>query len=263
MHSLLWTIGFLTIIPVPRGVHERQPKMAAVAFWFPFVGALIGLLTFCGFALMARALPALIAATLAVAFQAMLTRGLHLDGFADTLDGFFGAFDRERRLAIMRDSQIGTFGVAGLVMLLFLKVFILAQLSSLYPARTDRHLGIALALMAVVALGRLAMVAAAAFNRYARDEGTGRSFVAAMRPLHALPALAAPAVLLGWLWGVPALLPFLAAAAVVVLMSAAGRTKIGGMTGDTLGATGELAELAVGLALVMMATHAQLPIPAM
>ena len=122
-------LGFLTILPVaPRDAGG----LASARGWFPVVGLLLGLVLACldllmqwGYPLLTdenRHFPSALSASILVVALAALTRALHLDGFMDCCDALFGGFDRERRLAILRDSHVGAFAVVGAVSLLLLKV---------------------------------------------------------------------------------------------------------------------------------------------
>ncbi|MCD6388443.1 MAG: adenosylcobinamide-GDP ribazoletransferase, partial [Desulfobulbaceae bacterium] len=115
-------LAFLTLLPVgPKEISSLS--LVRCAAFFPLAGWLIGLmLIFVTLLLLAAGLDALPVAVLLVGLEAWLTRGLHLDGVADLLDGSGGSFDRSRRLAIMKDSAIGAFGVVGLVVTLGLKI---------------------------------------------------------------------------------------------------------------------------------------------
>ena len=119
-------LRYLTILPGPGGADIRQ-ELGRAAAWFPVVGLALGLLLVGVDGVTGRLFPPLLSAVLTVTAWKVLTGGLHLDGLADCLDGLAGR-DREHRLAIMRDSRIGTFGAAGLVLFLVLEVAVVADL---------------------------------------------------------------------------------------------------------------------------------------
>ena len=122
-------IAFLTILPVRLPAELPADGLKRSAGFFPLAGWLIGgFLAGGAWICVWAGLPPLVSAVLLVALGAWLTRGLHLDGLADLLDGLGGGQTPERRLAIMKDSAIGAFGVIGLVVLLVLKVACLAAL---------------------------------------------------------------------------------------------------------------------------------------
>ena len=168
-----------------------------------------------------------------------MTGGIHLDGLADVLDGLAGR-DRAQRLAIMRDSRVGVFGAAGLVLFLLLVVTALADLPD--PVR-----GRLLILAPVV--GRAAPLMVGGWLRPATPgEGLGAAFVSGLSrwagPLWALGGILLAGALLGpWGSGIPAL-----AWVAVILVAAFAARRLGGLTGDVLGAVVELAELCALLA---------------
>ena len=165
----------------------------------------------------------------------VLTGGFHLDGLADTADGFMSSRPRERILEIMKDSRTGPMGVAAVASVLLLKVSLLASVTG--PFRP-----VLIVLMPVA--GRSAMVMVMAFLPYARPEGgLGSVFMRSRSPLQALWAfffLLATGWLAAGLLGVAA---GLAAALGTALAALYTYRKIGGITGDTLGATCEIVEL--------------------
>ncbi|WP_173402832.1 adenosylcobinamide-GDP ribazoletransferase, partial [Methylibium sp. T29] len=121
-------LQFLTRLPVPHWVGHESKLLQRAVRHFPLVGALIGA-TGAAVALGALQLwPATVAATLAVAATVWLTAAFHEDGLADTFDALLGAAPREKALAIMKDSRIGSYGAAALSLLLLLRVLLLAEL---------------------------------------------------------------------------------------------------------------------------------------
>jgi adenosylcobinamide-GDP ribazoletransferase len=227
-------VSFLTRVPVGRVVDVDATDVARGAAAFPLVGAGVGAVAGGVGLAAAQVLPDLVAAVLAIAAATLVTGALHLDALADTADAISAA-SREEALEIMHDSRIGTFGAAALVLDLLLKVVCVA---TLLPA--DKALA---ALVAAGALSRAASLPLAAVLRYPRAEGgvlSGR-----MSPMAATAAavLAAGIALLVWwstgLWLV------VTVAALAALLGLWFRRRLGGVTGDCLGATVELCETAV------------------
>ncbi len=217
--------------------------LAAAAAWFPAVGAIIGALAGIVGYLLRPALGANVATVLAVAVLVAITGALHQDGLADCADGLGARHDRERRLAIMRDSSIGTFGALALLVWLALLVGALAGLD-----REDAFRALVLA----AATGRWAALVHAVTAGPARRDGLGAGFVVDATALVFATATAAVAALV--LAGVGrGLLALAAAGTVALLVTAWSRMALGGRTGDTLGATVTIAEVAVALAL--LGTH--------
>lgn len=226
----------LSILPVPDDA-VFEPRRALR--WFPATGAGLGLAAAAAAWLaryrLAADWPGL-AGLLAVLLYVWLTRGLHLDGLADTADGFGGGRDRDRALAIMKDSRTGAFGAIALAVALLARWVAISRLAAI------GGLGW---LVAASTLARTAQVAIMARLPYARaGQGTAHPFVeaAAQMPLAGvtLIALAVAACCLP-LWH--ALLALLAAAALTAGLARWFRARIGGTTGDTVGAASEIIEV--------------------
>jgi adenosylcobinamide-GDP ribazoletransferase len=226
---------YLTVLPLPGGAAGDAAALGRSAAWFPVVGVLLGLGLAAGDRGLGWLLPPTLAAAATVTGWKLLTGGLHLDGLADSLDGIVGG-DPEQRLRIMRDSRIGVFGAAGLVLALLLDVTALAEL----PAGVRWR-----ALVAAPAIGRAAPPLLARVFRPARPDGAGAAFANSTRAAAAgtagLLALLVALLVLG-----PAGVAGLGLAAAAVggaecFLAA----RLGGLTGDSLGAAVELAELAV------------------
>lgn len=230
-------IGFLTRVPVPFGPGEA-PRLTAAAPWFPVVGVGVGGLAggvLALTALLPGAGPSGVAAALGLAAGVVATGALHEDGLADTADGLGVLGDRERRLAVMRDSRIGTFGAVALL------VWLLVGWSALRPLATGDA---ALALVAAGAVSRWAILVHALLGRPARPDGAIHALRVGPSAALAATVLAggAAGVALGPVAGVAAL----AVGAVVAgLVAAAMRRAVGGITGDTCGATAALVQVAV------------------
>lgn len=232
----------LTRLRLPGDADPPPPGSFARAMrTYPLLGGLLGLAA--GLTLLACAaigLPAPTGPILALVVAALLTGGLHEDGLADTADGFGVRRPPAERLAIMRDSRIGTYGVLALVFVLSLK---LAAVASLVP-----EAGCA-ALVAAGALSRATLAGIVRGLPPARAEGLGASLG---RPSRANALLS---LLLGVAVAVAAVGPSAAARIALVAMIAAvgmallARRQVGGYTGDVLGATQQVTETAMLLAL--------------
>jgi adenosylcobinamide-GDP ribazoletransferase len=230
-------VSFLTRVPVGRLAAIDGADVARGAVVFPLVGAGVGALS-AGIAIAAHhALPAFVAAALAVAASALVTGALHLDALADTADAA-GARTRSDALSIMRDSRIGPFGAVALTVDLLLKVACIAVL-----VERGHALG---GLVAAGGLSRAASLPLAALLPYPRPEGgpgsvlTGRTSV----PLAGIGvALGIGAAVVAW-WDIWYWLA-VTAVAVTVALGLVFRRWLGGATGDCLGAATELCETAV------------------
>jgi len=231
VRRLACAFQFLTRMPIPVAAEWSEQRLARSARYFPLVGLTVG--TICaGVFLAARifwpggALPAL----LAVGFGVLLTGAFHEDGLADTVDGLGGGHTPAQRLAIMKDSRIGAYGVLALGLSLALKV---AALTSIVPA-----VSAAVVLVCAHGLSRGVAVAVMSVTPYAADPEGSKVKAAArgVRRWEALVALAIGAAPLALLSPVAAAICTLAGALAAAWPALAARCLIGGHTGDVLGA---------------------------
>ena len=241
MHSLLVALAFLTVMPIRFGQLPSPQLVARSRFWFPVVGLLLGGLLGGWMALLIRWLPARgsLTAFLTLFTWLGLTGALHLDGLCDVCDGLFGGRTPEDRLRIMKDPRRGTFGVAGAVLLLLGKFVVLQELILAHPAEAPWFVAGAL----VVARSLVLCMAAGA--RYPRPDGTGKAFIEATRgwelALFAVAAAVAAVAAVGF--GVLAGLQLFAPALLAVMaLRWLCERRLGGVTGDCLGAGIEIAE---------------------
>ena len=255
--GLRLSVTLLTVIPLRNPVTEpRRATVAAAMAWAPAVGLLLGVIAAAVLVVADRPLGAgpLTAAGLAVATLALLTRGLHLDGLADLADGLGSGQPAPMALDIMRRSDIGPFGTVTLVLTLLIQVAALAQAEAAGDGRGPA------ALIAAVVTGRLALTWACRRGvAAARRDGLGALVAGTVRP--AIPvaitpgragrgAVAVSAVVIGEPlgWTLPLAVAAGLAAAFVLQRHAARR--LGGITGDVLGA---LIEVAATVTLVVAA----------
>jgi adenosylcobinamide-GDP ribazoletransferase len=243
--GLLVAARYLTIIPLPGAAEEARDALGRAAAWFPVVGLAIGF----GLAgidgLASLLFPPILATLLTMTGWKLVSGGLHLDGLADCLDGLMGR-DPAHRLAIMRDSRIGVFGAIGLILMLLLELTALAELSGAVRGR---------GLLAAPAIGRAAPPLLAMVFRPASEAGQGAAFARGLRPLHALLALGGALVV-----GMAALrlagaMAFALACLLALGVGAFAARRLGGVTGDVLGAAVEITELTVLLTLVAWTRH--------
>lgn len=227
----------LTRVPFGR-LRNPVPPLGAAAWAFPLAGLLIGLIAGAVlWAALALGLSPPVAGGLALAAQVMAAGALHEDGLADICDGFWGGTSRERRLQIMRDSRIGSYGTVGLILTLGLRWLGLAALAEAQAIA---------AVIAVAMASRVAPVVLMAWLPSARTDGlgaqgrtVGTASVLAATLLGGLPMLILPQ---GWA-------ALVLASLAVALLALTARRKIGGQTGDVLGAGQQAAEIALLLAL--------------
>jgi adenosylcobinamide-GDP ribazoletransferase len=218
-------LGFLT----PFG-GASTPTGRAVR-WFPAVGLVLGVVLGVVWRVTTDAWPVAVAAAIVVAVDLGLTGMLHFDGLVDTADGLLPHLDRDRRLAVMQEPTVGAFGVAVAMAVLLLRWVALASM------RPDIWL-----LAGLWCLSRTAMAVVMDTLPYARGQGLASAFSGAgRRPFLAIGTAVGAAVVvvaLGW----PGIVVVVAFVATVVAVAALAHRRIGGYTGDLLGALGVLAE---------------------
>jgi len=236
--------ALLTRLPVPIDHGQAAGRMAAAVWAYPLVGAAIGALAGAVLAgLAALGMPAGVAAAMALAVAALATGAMHEDGLADCADGIGGGWSVERRLEIMKDARGGAYGALALVLATLARWSALATLASAGP-------GIAVAALAAAGAASRAPLgavmrrvpnarAALAAGEAGLSASVGRPPAVSVWLALAL-GLAVAVLLSGWAGLGAALGAFLAAAAMAWL----GWRKLGGQTGDVLGAAQVLAEIA-------------------
>lgn len=241
---MLLMVQFMTRYPVPLKIDFTVDRFVAGMQWMPLVGFVVGLP-----AAMVMYLGTLVFGTDIAAFLALfvlitVTGGLHLDGIADTADGLFCYRPRERVLEIMRDSTLGANGVIAIVLTVLIKFLML---------KTIPPEGAVAALIGAPAAGRTATVWHAAFSVYARKGAGLGEFVDRIGPFQALTATLYSVVLVTavqFMLGMGLFAAILCGIAlhlgtalVAVIFARYLRFRIGGITGDTIGATIELTEI--------------------
>jgi adenosylcobinamide-GDP ribazoletransferase len=234
-------VALLTRLPVGVRIRVDGDDVARSLAWLPLVGVGLG----GAVALAARGLEGRLddgpAAVLIVAAWALATGAIHLDGLADSADALGGG-DRERRLAIMRDSQIGSFGALALVLVVVFKIALVAAVLA-----RGHHLW----LIAIPAVARAASSALSAALPYAREEGTGAALVSAGHRAERLAVAVATALVVALACArLRGLLAVVAVMLVALVVGRLAQRRLGGVTGDVLGATIELAECAALVALL-------------
>ena len=235
LNRLSMALGFMTILPVKTQAEFIPGDLGRAAVWYGPVGLIIGGLLVGGFAASQAVLPRSVAAVLTVALWAGLTGGLHLDGWADCCDGLLNASAPERRLEIMKDPRLGTFGGTGLALLLMAKYAAILSIPTLAS-------GWWVLLLAPTA-GRWLMMSAG-FSLPAHPGGLGADFHLGFKPwmlvINGLLVLAL-ACLGGW----AGLACLLAAALAAWGLNRLAVSRLNGVTGDVMGATVELVEVVI------------------
>ncbi|CNK19920.1 cobalamin synthase [Yersinia mollaretii] len=246
LRLFLATLQFMTRIPVP----ERWTQGLAMDHYergivgFPLIGLIVGVMGGAVFTLLAPWCGVPLAALGYVLALALITGAFHLDGLADTCDGVFSARKREQMLEIMRDSRLGTNGGLALIFIVLAKVLVVSELAL-------RDLSMFALLTAASVVGRTVIVLLMYRQRYAREgNGLGNIYIGKVTGRQTAITLAGGAILTLLLGQGAAVLALVITMAVVWLLATYLRRRLGGQTGDTLGAAAEVGELVFLLALL-------------
>jgi adenosylcobinamide-GDP ribazoletransferase len=241
--NLLAALQFLTRVPIRL---RREPSLPATVAWFPVAGAIIGAAVGGVAAGLWFVVPPIIAGSVAIAVGLLITGAFHEDGLGDIADAFGGGWTVERRLEILKDSRHGTYGVAAICASVVIRMIALGSLPGPWAMFTGA--------VAAHTMGRVAAVAMAGTMRLATHSGLGadygRSTTRTRAAVSVVAGIAITTLAVGW-WS--AVLTGAAVVAVVATGTLA-RRKIGGISGDVLGATEQVAEC---LCLVALSAQAR------
>lgn len=241
----LLAVGFLSRLPVPPDPNFSQDKLDGAARYFPAVGLLLGAITALSLLAFHRIFDNLpLAVLLSMALGLLVSGAFHEDGLADSADGFGGGWQRDDVLRIMKDSRIGTYGTVALTLTLAIKALSLSSMPSAGAA--------ALALLLAQALSRWLAVSYLIDLRYVSGEGKSKPLATALPLRH------------WWLAGLPLLIPAMATPiatwlplALCLLIFRFGfgrylRRRLGGYSGDALGAAQQISEVLIYLVLLAL-----------
>lgn len=236
MRRFLIALQFLTILPVRVGPKVEEKDFGASLLYFPLVGLLIGLLLATSNFLFSF-LPQSLKATLILLISIVITGGIHLDGFADTCGGFYGSNNpKEKILEIMRDSRIGTMGVVGVVSILLLKFSFIASLPENILWKT---------LILMATFSRWAQVLACYSSSYARKAGKAKYFIEYTTKKELFIGFLFTLFIFYLFLKLKGFVLFFVSFLFTFLFLQYIKKRIGGMTGDTIGALSEFAEVSL------------------
>jgi adenosylcobinamide-GDP ribazoletransferase len=243
IRRFLIAVQFMTRLPVPRTLNTSETDIGKAAAFFPLVGVIVGGGAALVFVALEKILPLSATVLSALIFATFITNGFHEDGLADSFDGFGGGWTKDRVLEIMRDSRIGSYGTLALIFVILAK---LNFLSVLPPGQTWRWLIVG------HTAARWTTLPLCAWLPYARAEGQGKLVakqVATLEIITASVTLLLVLLLLPW----QAALAALVVTTLVTLLSGLYfRARLQGITGDCLGATNQLTEVALYLTAVVL-----------
>jgi len=240
MRLYLIALQFLTIIPLPLDTRCQKEDLGRATACFPLVGLTIGGLLVALNWLIEPWLNRSLTAALLITALAAVTGALHLDGLADVFDALAARGNRERFLAVMKDSHVGAIGAVGLVLGLLLKWQALLAV----PAGITWQ-----ALLLFPTMGRCAQVLALGGTQHARQDGLGATIILGMSTRHLLTALGITVAACLALLPVKGMIALTAVFAVTLVIKGYFRNRLGGLTGDIVGCTSELAEIAALIVL--------------
>ena len=251
LRLFLTAVQFFTRLPAPAWVGHSAQQLEQAARYLPLVGMLVGAIAAAVLYLSAQVLPLSLAVGLSMVAGILVTGAFHEDGLSDFADGFGGGHTKEKMLAIMKDSRVGAYGVIALVLALLLKFEALLALCSEHSLMFTASV-----LIAAHAVSRLMAVSIMLTQQYVRDDDSARARPAAQLSHTSFAiALITAAAALDFLFVAsphPWAVPVAVAAALLMRIYLAWRLRqrLGGYTGDCLGAVQQLCELAFYLGLL-------------
>lgn len=252
IRNFITALQFLTVFRVRKDRDMDENDLARSMAYFPFVGFFIGVILVYADKALAAFLPDTIANVFLLLLSVLITRALHMDGLADSIDGIMGGRDHQSRLAIMKDSRIGSAGALGIFFVLLVKYVCLNNLFSDHKTA---------ALLTAPAFSRWSQMLVMFHADYGREEGIGRAFVGHVRLGGLIAASVITIVLSGFVIyqydvetavlaaGIPT-----AVGLVTVLWRWYVVRKVGGVTGDAVGAVSEMNEALTLLLFVSLLT---------
>jgi len=244
MKSFLIALQFLTPIPLPWIKKVDDEALGKSMAWFPLVGIFIGLVLCAVYLTADLFVPRVVVSALLLGAMAIISGGLHLDGLADTIDGLNGGRGKASIIKIMHDERVGAMGVIGIVIALLVKFAALSSLSSW---------NIVGALITMSVLSRWAMVASCyKFSAAGSTSSLGRRFIENTGKKEFIIATILMLAVLFIFSGLIGLACLIAVLLVIVTFNFYVVQRIGGLTGDTLGALGEIVEIVTLLGILAL-----------
>ena len=241
MKHLLIAFQFLTVLPLKICIEIKGEDYGKSLVYFPIVGMTIGA-TLSAISLCCGFLPVPVLGAIVLIFSAFLTGMLHLDGFADTCDGFYGSKPKEEILEIMRDPRIGVMGVVGITLLLLLKFSLIISIPKDVLWRS---------LITMCCLARWTQ-ATGCLLPYARNEGKAGLFIKYARKEDIIIGGVFTIIVFSALFGLKGIIIFFSSLIPALIFICHAKSKIGGMTGDTIGAVSEITEVSTLFSILIV-----------
>lgn len=234
-NNFLLLFQFITRIPVNISLACEKENFRKATLYFPVVGAILGAIEYFVFYITALWLPLPMVSIITVIVGIMITGGLHMDGLGDTCDGFFSFRSRERIIEIMKDSRVGSFGVIAMIIDIAIKVL------GIY------YIGIKsmdYMIIVIPMISRLFTVFIALIGKTAKKDGTGNLYIGNTNSIYFIGAIILTLLIGSLFFNVKYILMLLLGGFIVtVLFNSFCNSRIGGHSGDTLGANNEIVEL--------------------
>lgn len=245
MSNFFIALQFLTTIPVKSKKEIKDIEFAKSMAYFPLVGAVIGLILALAYNILNLIFPHQVNCAFILALSLLVTGGLHIDGFIDTFDSIAAREDRKRMLEIMREGRPSAIGIAAAIVLFLLKYSLLASLSKG---------AIEVSLIAMATLSRWSLVISSGLYPYAREgEGLGRRFTRNLSLKEGFISTAIAMLIAGLIFRLRIFILIPVICFVLISFNFYLYKKIGGITGDTLGALNEIVEvLTLALAIILI-----------
>lgn len=248
MKSFILTLQFLTRIPINISVDVKEEDFIKGVRFFPIVGLIIGIINTIVYMLCSLIMPPQAAIVGTVLSNILITGALHIDGLADTCDGIFSSRSRDRMLEIMKDSRIGTNGAVAIFFDLALRIVLLLSINETQIIKT---------LIISPILSRTIMVVLMHYSVYARTEGgLGNLFIGKIGLKDMISTVIIAIFISSALFEYKIVLVIVSNLILMIIYKSYIYQKIGGMTGDTLGAGNEISELMVILAIYLVERYA-------
>ena len=242
MKSFILNLQFLTRIPIGDNIQYDQEEISKGTFWFPLIGLIVGLLCFGVYYIASQLFFGFFPVLCCIVANVVITGALHIDGLADTCDGIFSTRSKDRMLEIMKDSRIGTNGVIAIAFDLLFRITLISQMSIKQAA---------LSIILAPVISRTMLVGLIYFSKYARaNGGMGSIFMNKKYKINTYIGVGIGLAISIIAMGKYGLYVFM----ICIIMNIFYKTyidgKIGGMTGDTLGAANELTEIVFFIVIV-------------
>lgn len=242
--SFILALQFLTRLPIPIAVDVDRKTIAKGTYFYPFVGTIIGLCTYIPYLLLYK-FDKDIASIAAVLAIVLITGGFHLDGLADTCDGFFSSRKKEKILEIMKDSRVGTFGAVAIFFDLLTRYVVLSKIP------TSK---VIFALVFSIAFARLTAAFMFSFGKSARKDGLGAMVTENNSRGYYLASVITFIPISFYFIGKYSILIFIADLLFAVLLMIKSYKTIDGLTGDVYGTCSEVCEI-IGFLIILCSSR--------